>query len=71
MQVGHDSSTTGAAWIALGQGNCTFEPVRLHYASVDPRAATVGDFDGDTLPDVVVLNSDAGTLQVLLDRRAP
>lgn len=65
------TSDWGAVWVAINNGNGTFAAGRRHVASLDPWAVTVGDFDGDTLPDIVALDRNTDKLRVLLDRRAP
>jgi hypothetical protein len=73
--VGSREAVPGTAWdvvwIAVNTGSGTFEPLRRHYATEDPWAVTVGDFDGDTLPDIVVMDRKKGELGLLFDRRAP
>jgi hypothetical protein len=50
-----------------GSGTVTFAPQQTFAVGTHPTAVAVGDFNGDNKPDLVVTNSDSGTVSVLLN----
>jgi sugar lactone lactonase YvrE len=65
---GNDSCSIGTVSIFLGNGDGTFtqaagSPVTV---GIQPVAAAVGDFNGDGIPDLAVVNSQNGNVTILL-----
>ena len=57
--------------ILLGNGDGTFGPFRSFGVTISPStfsSLTLGDFNGDKIPDLAVANSDAANVSVLLGR---
>ncbi len=53
--------------VVLGNGDGTFQPAKIHaLGTTRPSFLSVGDFNGDGIPDLVVANLDASFLSVLL-----
>ena len=52
--------------VLLGNGNGTFQAPTPFAAGDAPRFITVADLDDDTVPDLVVANSDGDDVSVLL-----
>lgn len=52
--------------IHLGQGDGTFMAPVFHYGSTDGRFITTGDLNRDSMPDLVVANSNSANVSVLL-----
>ncbi len=64
---GGDGSGNGQGGsVLLGNGDGTFQPAQTFAAGNRPISVAVGDFNGDSIPDLVVANSTDGTVSVLL-----
>jgi len=65
----NDSGTSSAGTVAVlaGKGDGTFDPYVAFGTGLGPHAVSIGDLNGDTLPDLVVANKNDGTVSVLLN----
>ncbi len=50
----------------LGNGDGTFGPPTSYPTGINPASVVVGDFNGDTNPDLAVANKRPGTVSILL-----
>src|SRR5262249_12297892 len=57
----------GQVAVTLGNGDGTFKPPSTYPAGVSPGEKAAGDLNHDRYPDLVVVNFDAQTIQVLLN----
>ncbi len=66
--TGHACVTTPCTRLAFlaGEGDGGFKPAVAHDGGVDPRGLAAGDLNGDGEDDLVVLNSSAGQMTVIL-----
>src|SRR5437764_687448 len=55
-----------ALWAPGAARAALFDPPARFPAGTNPRAVAVGDFNGDSDPDLAVVNSDANNVTVLL-----
>ncbi|MBZ5611550.1 MAG: FG-GAP-like repeat-containing protein [Acidobacteriia bacterium] len=53
-------------WIVLGNGDGSFQTAADYKAGTGPQTATVGDFNGDGVPDLAVASNGSSTVSVLL-----
>jgi hypothetical protein len=53
--------------VLAGKGDGTFDPYVAFGTGMGPHAVSIGDLNGDTLPDLVVANKNDGTVSVLLN----
>ncbi len=63
----YDSSNVG---VLLGNGDGTFQPAITYASSYDPRGLTVGDFNGDGIPDLVSADWEGNRLTLLTGQQA-
>ncbi len=56
----------GNVSVLLGNGDGTLRPAVNSSAGKNPSAVTLGDFNGDNRPDIVVVNTSTNTVSVLL-----
>jgi len=65
----NDSGPGNAGTVAVlaGNGDGTFVPYVAFGTGIGPQSVSIGDLDGDTLPDLVVANKNDGTVSVLLN----
>ena len=57
----------GSVIFLLGDGKGAFQPARNFSVGGDPLSVAVGDFDGDTEPDVAVANLFSNSVSVVLN----
>ncbi len=64
-----ENYTSGNVGILLNNGNGTFPATATTYSSggTHPRSIAVGDFNGDSKPDIVVGNHDSNNIGILLN----
>ena len=63
--VNYGNCTIG---VLLGERNGTFYlPTRFYSTFYSPDVVSIGDFNGDTRPDVVVLNSNNDTISIFMN----
>jgi FG-GAP-like repeat/FG-GAP repeat len=58
----------GGVSVLLGKGDGTFEAAVNYTAGLAPFSVTVGDFNGDGIPDLAVNNFSSGDVSVLLGK---
>ncbi len=59
----------GSVSVIMGQGDGSFgTPKRYRTIGQSPRAVTVGDFNGDSHPDIAASNRGSGTISVHLNK---
>ena len=65
----NDSGPDNAGTVAVlaGKGDGTFNPYVAFGTGMGPHAVSIGNLNGDTLPDLVVANKNDGTVSVLLN----
>jgi VCBS repeat protein/FG-GAP repeat protein len=63
-------SPPSQARLTLGKGDGTFQDAVSIQLALVPNSLAVGDFNGDKLPDLVVINSDS-TVSIILNQSAP
>ena len=65
----NDSGPGNAGTVAVlaGKGDGTFDPYVAFGTGMGPHAVSIGDLNGDTLPDLVVANKNDGSVSVLLN----
>jgi hypothetical protein len=52
--------------VFLGYGNCSFADQTTYLSGSEPKFVAVGDFNNDTILDIVVANYESNTLGVFL-----
>jgi hypothetical protein len=62
---GSGGGASGSVTALRNAGDGTFAATQSRAVGVSPRAARIGDFDGDALPDVIVANNGSGDLSLL------
>jgi hypothetical protein len=63
--AGSSFTNSSSVSVLLGHGDGTFAPAVNYAAGIHPVSVAVGDFNGDGLPDLAVLDGDSG-VRVLL-----
>jgi hypothetical protein len=62
------SGAGGSLSVLLNNGDGTFQAPQDYATGAGARAVLVGEFNDDSIPDVVVANSNSGTVRVLLGK---
>jgi len=57
----------GTVAVLAGKGDGSFVPYVAFATGMGPHAVSIADLDGDTLPDLVVANKNAGSVSVLIN----
>ena len=63
---GSDPQTPGTVRIMLGQGDGTFQTLQNYTVGEEPTSIGVGDFNGDGVLDLAVINYTSWTVSILL-----
>jgi predicted NUDIX family NTP pyrophosphohydrolase len=53
--------------VLLGNGDGTFQAARNFAAGSGPISVAVGEFNGDSLPDLAVANDDSNDVSILIN----
>jgi hypothetical protein len=61
------NNNSDAVSVLLGNGDGTFQAPVSYPAGSNPQSVAVGDFNGDGLPDLAVVNVNDNTVSVLLN----
>ena len=65
---GNYDTDPGSVAIWLGKGDGTFTAKASLAAGIDPQGVAVGDFNGDGIPDLAVVNYYSNTVTILLGK---
>jgi hypothetical protein len=68
LAVVSSTSGFGDVSVLLGDGMGGFGPAAIFLVGNNPTSVAVGDFDGDTRPDLAVANFTSGNVSVLLNQ---
>jgi len=60
-------SRSNTVSVLLGNGDGSFQAARNFFASRNPDFVAVGDFNGDSLPDLAVASGSSNTVSVLIN----
>ncbi len=63
----HPGFSDGSILVLLGNGDGSFQPARSFASGTSPRSVVVGDFNGDRMPDLAVVNQANGDVSVLIN----
>jgi hypothetical protein len=69
LAVANTNTVSDSVSILLDYGSGSFQDSGVFATGSEPIGATVGDFNGDNIPDLAMTNSAAGTVSVLLGNR--
>ena len=64
--VSVDVGLPSGLWIALGNGNGTFQSAVPYPVGTGPQAAVAGDFNGDGIQDIAVASNGSNSVSILL-----
>ena len=64
---GTSTCLPGDVAVLISNGDGTFQPAVSYAAGLQPEYLTIGDFNGDTKPDLAVSNSLSNTISILLN----
>ena len=65
-QKGEPAASSGTVQVLLGNGDGTLQPAVSYATAKDPVRVTVGDLNGDGVPDLVVAEDSGTAISVLL-----
>jgi len=66
LDVVETSGDTNQVFVALGNGNGTFQTPQPYTVGTYPQGVTIGDFNGDGIPDLAVADPNSSDVDILI-----